>query len=166
RAMAFARPFRPARVVQFWLGAGSPVWLDPKRFGLSAVFNHPNYTRIFPPDVTDRVRFMIQGYRGDLGRQRKLWRPVKKMAEAWQKEYDALAGAPSGGPILGFSDGRTFLIIRHKRLHAEALTHRLTGPSRAIYLFCRKNRPVKRICAEFPNLGEEKILPFLRMMRD
>ncbi len=165
RTLAFARPFRPARVVRFWLGAGSPVWREPKRFGLKAIFNHPNYSRMLPPEVTDHVRFMIQAYRGDLGRQRTLWRPVKNAAEAWQKEYDALVRGSSPGPILGSSDGRTFLIIRQRRLGAETLTHRLMGPSRSIYLFCRKNRSIKRICGRFPDFGEEKVLPFLRMMK-
>ena len=33
-----------------------------------------------------------------------------------------------------------------------------------MYLFCQKNRPISEIVARFPGFGEEKVLPFLRMM--
>jgi uncharacterized Fe-S cluster-containing radical SAM superfamily protein len=46
------------------------------------------------------------------------------------------------------------------------MTHRLTGKSRAIYLFCSRHRSLKRIVGQFPTLSEDKILPFLRMMVD
>jgi hypothetical protein len=46
------------------------------------------------------------------------------------------------------------------------MTHRLTGTSRKIYLFCEKNRSVRQILAHTPGFGEEKVLPFLRMLVD
>ncbi|MBW2018833.1 MAG: RiPP maturation radical SAM C-methyltransferase [Deltaproteobacteria bacterium] len=168
RALEFALPFRPLRIVHFWLGLESPVWQDPRAFGLRAVFNHPNYAAIFPPDMFRSMRFMIQAYRGDLGHQRKLWQPVKKKVRAWKKAYAELHKRPSSSyaPILGFRDGRDFLIIRQRRLNAEPLTHRLVGTSRAIYLFCQRHRSLKGILAHFPQIAEDKIVPFLRMMVD
>ena len=44
------------------------------------------------------------------------------------------------------------------------MTHRLEGTSRGIYLFCSHRRHVGSILAQFPGLGEERLLPFLRMM--
>jgi hypothetical protein len=162
--MEFAFPFRPLKSVRFWLGLGSPVWADPKAFGLKAVFNHPNYSAIFPPDIFRSMRFMIQAYRGDLGRQRKLWQPVKKRVRAWEKAYAEIRKGPENSPSLSFRDGRDFMIIRQKRLRGEPLTHRLVGTSRAIYLFCQTHRSLVRILDRFPEVTEDKALPFLKMM--
>lgn len=166
RTLDFATWFRPLRFVHFWLGLASPVWQDPRAFGLRAVFNHPNYAALFPSDVFRSVRFMIQAYRGDLGHQRRLWQPVKKKVRAWKRTYVEIRKGESRDPILSFRDGRDFLIIRQKRLHAEPMTHRLIGTSRALYLFCQRHRSLKRIVGQFPGTGEEKIIPFLKMMVD
>jgi len=166
RNLEFAQPFRPLRFVHFWLGLGSPVWQAPRAFGLMAVFNHPNYAAILPPDIFRSMRFMIQAYRGDLGHQRKLWQPVKKKVRAWKKSYAELHKGSSHPPILSFRDGRDFLIIRQRRFEAEPMTHRLVGTSRVIYLFCRRHRSVKSILGHFPVVAEDRIVPFLRMMVD
>jgi ribosomal peptide maturation radical SAM protein 1 len=166
RTLEFAVPFRPLRFVHFWLGFGSPVWQNPGSFGLKATFNHPYYALMFTPDICRSMRFMIQSYRGDLSYQRKLWQPVKKKMRAWKKVYDKLNQGPSCSPILSFRDGRDFLIIRERRFQAAPLTHRLVGTSRAIYLFCERHRSLKSMAARFPKAGEEKIVPFLKMMVD
>ncbi len=163
-ALEFAMPFRPLRCVHFWLGLGSPVWQDARAFGLKSLFNHPNYSVLFPQRISRSVSFMIQSYKGDRGYQRRLWQPVKKKVRAWKEAYGELHCRPSDSPILSFGDGRDFLVIRQRRLRAEPLTHRLVGPSRAIYLFCQRHRPLKRIMDHFPHLGEERITPFLKMM--
>ena len=166
RNLKFAFPFRPLRFVHFWLGLKSPVWQDPRAFGIMAVFNHPNYAAIFPSHIFRSMRFMIQAYRGDLGIQRKLWQPVKTEVMAWEKAYTELHKGTSRTPILSFRDGRDFLIIRRKRLNAESLNHRLIGTSRAIYLFCQRHRPIKNILGHFPKISEDRIVPFLKMMVD
>jgi ribosomal peptide maturation radical SAM protein 1 len=165
-SLEFVLPFRPLRFVHFWLGLGSPVWQAPRRFGLTAVFNHPNYDRLFPRSISRSMKFMIQSYRGDLGYQRKLWRPVKKRMRAWKKVYQDLHSGPWRTPALSYRDGREFLIIRQRRPDAEPLTHRLLGTSRKIYLFCEKNRSLKKILDSFPGMDEAKIRSFLKMMVD
>lgn len=166
RNIEFALPFRPLRSVHFWLGLGSPVWQNSRTFGLRAVFNHPNYTVLFPRDISRSMHFMIQAYHGDLGYQRKLWEPVKKKVRAWKKAYAEIQKGSSHTRILSFRDGRDFLIIYQKRLKSEPLTHRLVGMSRRIYLFCQKHRSLKMILARFPAVAEDRIVPFLRMMVD
>ncbi|MDY6952744.1 MAG: RiPP maturation radical SAM C-methyltransferase, partial [Thermodesulfobacteriota bacterium] len=121
RTLAFALPFRPLRFVHFWLGLGSPVWQDPRAFGLKAISNHPNYAVLFPPQICRSIQFMIQSYRGDRGFQKKLWQPVKKRVRAWNRAYRELHGGLSPSPILSYGDGRDFLIIRQRRLKAEPL---------------------------------------------
>ena len=166
RSLDFAFPFRPLRVVSFWLGLGSPVRDNRRAFGLTAVFNHPNYAALFPPNVFQSISFMIQSFRGDRGYQKKLWQPVNEKVKAWKKAYAKLHSNLSYSPILSFRDGGDFLIIRQKRPDADPLTHRVVGIYRDIYLFCRTNRSVKRIIANFPQIGEDRIIKFLKMMKD
>ena len=164
RALDFAQPFCPLRAVTFWLGFGSPVWRHRHAYGIKAIFNHPHYRALFPRSVSQGVPFMIQSYRGDRVYQKKLWRPVKEKIHAWGNAYEAMQNRPISSPILAFRDGGDFMIIRQRRHGKDPMTHRLVGPSRSIYLFCCKNRSLKRILAFIPKIGEDKILSFLRMM--
>lgn len=164
RNLEFALPFRPMRVVQFWLGTGSPVWKDPQAFGIQTVFNHPNWSRLFPVDVIKRMDFMIKSYRGDRLLQKKLWQPVKAKVRSWEKRYIELHRNPFSQPILSYLDGKDFLIIYQRRLQAETMTHRLVGASREIYLFCQQRRDMKSIMDRFPLFGEDRLVPFLKMM--
>ena len=164
RSLEFALPFRPLKTVRFWLGFGSPVWHNPKAFGLQAVFNHPHYAAIFPAGIYRALQFPIQAYRADLGHQKKLWQPVKKKLKEWGKTYADLNKGFSPGRILSYRDGRDFLIIHQKRFQAEPLTHRLEGASRKIYLFCDHHRSMKNIVNRFPKIPEDKIAHFLNSM--
>ena len=160
----FALPYRPLKTAVFWLGRGSPVWCNPKAYGIRAVFNHPNWAVLFPRKVYWNLGFMIQAYRGDLGYQRKIWQPVLKKMAAWHKIYNELNQGPGRSPILSLRDGGDFLILRHRRVNTEPLNHRLTGTSRRIYLFCSHHRPLKNIRDRFPAFAEDKIVAFLKMM--
>jgi len=164
--MEFALPFRPLRAVYFWLGLGSPVWRSPRAFGIRAIFNHPNYAGIFPPDVSSSMRFIIQAYRGDRIHQKKLWQPVRKKLKAWKKAYAELHKGSNHSHILDFWDGRDFMIIRQKRLGADPIIHRLEGKSRAIYHFCQRHRSTQSIRDRFSGVAGDRIQVFLKMMVD
>ncbi len=163
RALEFAQVFRPLRGVVFWLGMGSPMFECPGRFGIKARFNHPNHGILFPPEIAGSMRFMIQGYRGDMARQRLLWKPVRKKLIEWRQTYN---GNGRRDPLLNFRDGLTFLMIHRHIPGSPPLSHRLLGTSREIYLFCRKTRSIRDLLARFPGITADKILPFLRMMVD
>jgi ribosomal peptide maturation radical SAM protein 1 len=164
--LEFAMPFRPMRSVQFWLGMGSPVWANPKDFGLKSVYNHPNWAVLFPASIYEAMQFPIQSYRGDRLRQKKLWRPVKEKVNTWMKAYAELHRVPGSKPILSYRDGKEFLIINQKRPEIGPMNHRLVGSSRKIYLFCRQPRSLKVILEHFPSFGEDRITAFLKMMVD
>ncbi len=163
-AITFLQPFRPLKIVSFWLGLESPVYQNYKNFGLGTVFNHRNYRVLFPPTISGHVKFLIQDYRGDKGRQRKLWRPVLDAVAAWKKNYEKLNEKPGSGPVLSYRDGREFIIIRERRTDGDHRNHRLKGTSRLIYLFCSHIRSIVEILEKFPGLNEEKLLDFLKMM--
>jgi ribosomal peptide maturation radical SAM protein 1 len=162
--ISFLQPFRPLKIVSFWLGLESPVFQNYKAFGLSTVFNHPNYRVLFPSEIFKCVEFLIQDYRGDKGRQQKLWRPVIDAVAVWKKSYEKLNKNPGAGPILSYRDGREFIIIRERRIIGDHQNHRLKGTSRSIYLFCNHVRSTGEILEKFPALNEEKLLAFLKMM--
>jgi ribosomal peptide maturation radical SAM protein 1 len=164
RVLEFAKPFYPLKAVNFWLGLGSPVWQNPKEYGIKTVFNHPNWSHIFPAEIYNAMPLMIQSYRGDRIYQKKIWKPVKKKILEWQKQYAEIRNGLDHRPILSFQDGREFIIIRQKRFQAPPATHRLVGVSRSIYLFCQKQRSLKSILVEFPTIADDKIMKFLKVM--
>jgi ribosomal peptide maturation radical SAM protein 1 len=164
RNLDFVRPYRPLKAVGFWLGLGSPVWQNPEFYQIKAVFNHPNWKSLFPGNVRAAMKFMIQAYRGNLGHQRQIWRPVAEKVEAWRHNYNALSTRLQGSPALELRDGGDFLIIRQHRIDHESIHHRLVGTSRRIYLHCQRHRSVKQIRKRFPAFAEDKILAFLKMM--
>jgi ribosomal peptide maturation radical SAM protein 1 len=166
KTLEFALPFYPLKAVNFWLGLGSPVWQQPKKYGLSAVFNHSKWAYLFPREIYRKVPFIIQACRGNLTYQRKIWRPVKEKISLWQKQYSEVHTEPGDLPILSYRDGGNFIIIRQRRFRAEPISHRLAGASRSIYLHCGKPRSIKAIFSKFPDIAGDKTLKFLRMMVD
>jgi ribosomal peptide maturation radical SAM protein 1 len=160
----FVLPFRPLKGIPFWLGYGSPVWQMPNAYGIKRVRNHPFYEHLFPPYVLRGLSLMIQGYQGGVRYQNRLWRPVREKIDKWRKSYSELHKGPGCDPILSLQDGRDFMIIRERRPGNFDMTHRLKGTSRKIYLFCRTQQSISRILSQFPGFGEEKVIPFLRMM--
>ncbi|MGD9081626.1 MAG: RiPP maturation radical SAM C-methyltransferase, partial [Desulfobacterales bacterium] len=108
KVLEFAGPFHPLKAVNFWLGLESPVWQHPKKFGVQAVFNHPNWSFLFPEEINQTLPLMIQAYRGDLTFQKKIWKPVKKKISDWQKQYAETQKGSNDSPILSFRDGRDF----------------------------------------------------------
>ncbi len=166
QTLEFALPFYPLKAVSFWLGLESPVWQNPKDYGIKAVFNHPNWSHLFPDKIYRSLLFMIQAYRGDLTYQKKIWKPVKKKISDWQQQYAQMQRNTGDVPLLSMRDGGDFIIIRQQRFQAEPAVHRLVGVSRQIYLFCQKHRSMKSICSAFPNIPDDSIVNFLRTMVD
>ncbi|MBW1998766.1 MAG: hypothetical protein JRJ29_12475, partial [Deltaproteobacteria bacterium] len=164
RNLDFAYPFRPLKGIKFWLGYGSPVWKDPGSYGIKKHYNHPHYRHLFPRVVLKKLTLMHQGYYGCIRQQRRLWQAVREKIEEWRNLYGALHEQPATDPILSYMDGGDFLIIRHRRLGQHDMNHRLKGKSREIYLFCERKASISSILERFPEFGEEKVIPFLRIM--
>jgi hypothetical protein len=51
----------------------------------AAAFYHPNWAVLLPWKICRNLGFMIQAYRGYLGYQRKIWKPVQKKVANWYK---------------------------------------------------------------------------------
>ena len=166
RALGFAICFKPLKAVRFWLGLGSPVWLNPAAFGIQSTFNHPNYKAIFPLEITDSVKFIIQDYHGDQEYQKKIWEPVKEQLRIWRAIYADLHRHPFTGPALSFRTGPEFMMIHQRRYQTAPLVHRLVGKSKEIYLYCIEHRSIDQIKEHCPSLDEKKLLSFLQLMVD
>jgi ribosomal peptide maturation radical SAM protein 1 len=164
--LTFAFPFRPLKGIDLWLGYGSPLWRHPGKYGIRIRGNHPEYRYLFPAEELGRFHFMMLGYHGGVKEQRRRWAPVRQKIAEWHSFYDRMHQKPGFEPILSYRDGRRFLIIWERRLDDEPMTHRLRGTSRAIYLFCDTQRSMAEIVARFPQFGEDRLRPFLRMMTD
>jgi ribosomal peptide maturation radical SAM protein 1 len=164
QALDFAQVYRPLKPVRFWLGLESPVYRSFRSGGNRRVSNHPHYASIFPQKILRDVRLMIQGYRGDLMAQRRLWRPVVERLKTWERAYEGVRNSSGGDPALSYRDGRDFLIIHQRRPWLASIHHRVTGSSRGIYLFCRSHRSLREVLGQFPNLPEDKVRSFLNSM--
>jgi ribosomal peptide maturation radical SAM protein 1 len=161
QAIEFAGSYRPLKPVPFWLGLGSPVCGDFKAFGLQTHFNHPHYKALLPQSVRRKVPLVIQAYRGDRGKQKTLWAPVLKRIRQWEKDYTILRHQDPVTPVLGYRDGGDFIILRQRYADGPPSTHRLTGSSREIYLFCRHRRDFAAIVRRHPAFSSEQIKGFL-----
>ena len=166
RNLAFALPFRPLKGIPLWLGYGSPLWRQSDQYQIRLKGNHPNYRHIFPSDTLRNLRLMIQGYHGGVRHQQRIWKPVREKLSEWRHFYERMHQRPGFTPILSYRDGKDFLIIHERRLYDDDMTHRLTGHSRAIYLFCEVQRSMADMLARFPRFSEDQIRAFLRMMVD
>ena len=163
-ALDFVTGYRPLKTVSFWLGLSSPVHRFAKRFDVRAVYPHPNLKKLFPARVADRLPFMIQGYRGDRQRQKRLWRPVQQKVDQWTKAYGKLMRQTRGRPALVYRDGRQFLIIAQHRPERPVERHRLTGDSAAIYRYCDVPRSLDQLAETFGAHGRDAVRTFLDSM--
>ena len=166
RNLEFVFPFRPLKGIPFWLGYGSYIWKNPSQFKINKVKNHIYYSRIFPPNILNKLTLMIQTYYGDVKRQIRMWRPLKKKLKEWENFYKDMHNIPKDEPILSYQDGGDFLIIRQRGYNNQNMIHKLKGLSRKIFLYCQKNRSISEILNYFSGLDELKLLPFLRMMAE
>lgn len=164
QAIEFAQIYRPLKPVPFWLGLGSPVCRDFGRFGIQTHSNHPHYSALFPRDIARKVPLVIQTYRGDRTRQKKLWAPVMRRIREWEATYAALRRRYPARPVLSYQDGGHFIILRQGRPHGPAHTHRLSGSSRDIYLYCRQTRAFNAIVKQHAGFSARQIRGFLEEM--
>jgi len=162
--LSFALPFRPLKPASFWLGYESPVFLSPAAYGIRKRGNHPLYRRLFPREILRTLTLMINDYSGQKRYQRRIWKRVEEEMDRWQERYRELHRDPGSRPILSYRDGGDFIIIRERRAGQDDMTHRLTGTSREIYLFCQAHRSLREILGQFPRFQEDRLLPFLKMM--
>jgi ribosomal peptide maturation radical SAM protein 1 len=155
----FVLPYRPLASASFFLGHGSPVAKDPGSYGVLAVTQHAKNRKLFPKDLLQNLTMLIKDYRGDRTVQRRQWKEVTGKIENWSrfhKERNPLQ------PPLSYRDGNDFLLIRQEQLSGPTLQHRLQGPSRKIYLFCRRIRSFEEISREFPTIKEATIRGFFQ----
>jgi hypothetical protein len=82
----------------------------------------------------------------------------------WEQDWHRLRKGPDSSPVLGYRDGREFIVIRQRRVASPALTHRLTGVSAAIYRRCLQPQSFQEIRSGTSAIPEEKIRAFLKMM--
>jgi ribosomal peptide maturation radical SAM protein 1 len=156
--LSFVAPYQPLRKVRFWLGQNSPLALQPERYGIRRIANHPNYSLLLPGALGISLCLMIKSYVGDRSRQQQIWRPVARAVEQWQREYrrrDPLA------PLLSFRDGGDFLLIRRRSGGTEQETYRLRGPSRDIYRLCEERQTLAEIHRQFPRFSLDRLQTFI-----
>ena len=162
--LEFVGVYHPLRKVRFWLGQNSPVDLNPERYGIRRIANHPYYNHLLPDSLATSLNLMIKTYVGDRTYQKKLWRPVTRKVKRWQQQYDALRRQHFPAPLLSYRDGGDFILIRRRREGSVQETFRLRASSRAIYRFCETRRTLKKIHHHFPKFSSDQLQSFVSDM--
>ncbi|OQX05856.1 MAG: hypothetical protein BWK76_26910 [Desulfobulbaceae bacterium A2] len=156
-------PYRPLTPATFFLGQGSPVWRQPREFGIQALTVHPVIRRLFPPRLQQHLDFLLLAARGDCQQQRRRWRPVRQKMDGWRRFHQ---GRPRPDlPALGLRDGGDFLLLRQERPEGPPLRHRLRGLSRRLYLACDSPRPRQALQEEFSTVSSDRLHAFLVEMQ-
>lgn len=158
--LKFVAPYQPLRKVRFWLGQSSPVALHPEQHGIRRIANHPYYQWLLPDSLGSTLCLMIKTYTGDRTKQKRLWRPVAREIDLWQKQYHSRRRQHSPAPLLSYRDGGDFLLIRRRNSRPEMETFRLRGSSRAVYRFCETRRTLGEIRSRFPRFSLEQLQQF------
>jgi len=162
QVLDFVLPYRPLKGAGFFLGHGSPVWKDPKQFGLKAIIRHPYNRQLYPEHLMKDLEMLIQSFRGDRQFQHRIWKPVRKKIRFWA---DFHTQRNTDRTPLTYRQGGDFIIIRQEYPDRETLHHRLYGLSRKIYLSCRRPVGINILLREFNSVTEEQLLSFLADLR-
>ena len=157
----FVLPFTPLTAATFFLGHGCEVAENRGDYGIRAIVQHLNNRKIFPPQQLQGLTLLINDYRGDRVRQRRLWQPVVKKIRDWQRFHEARRSPAHLVPSLSYRDGGNLLIIRQELPGQATLHHRLRGTSRAIYLACETMVEFDELVRRFPKLGRAQLATFL-----
>jgi len=162
RNLDFVLPYAPLRPATFFLGHGSPIFMQTKQYGIRSVLAHNNYKKLLPANLLARLQLMVCDYRGDRGQQRRLWHPVRAKLKRWQDFQTARSHKRRCA--LSSRDGQTFLVIEQELPGAPTLQHRLRGTSREIYLFCKTPRSTGEILRQHPKVTADNLRQFVAMM--
>ncbi len=154
-------PFQPLKTVSFWLGYGSPVQQDHKKFKISGIKPHHYFADLFPKGFSQNMVPMVLEYRGDKKRQQQLWKAVETKVHHWQREWEKLI---KERPLLSYRDGGNFMIIRQVLPGGRTLYHRLTGASKALYLLAADACVFQDLEAAAPKFSPEQIRAFVHQM--
>ncbi|HCC55633.1 MAG TPA: hypothetical protein DEQ20_12070 [Desulfobulbaceae bacterium] len=157
----FVLPFTPLTAATFFLGYGCEVACKPDAYGIRAIVQHPHNRKLFPPQIMPDLTLLINDYRGDRARQRRLWQPVVKKIRAWQWFHEARRSPAHLLPPLSYRDAGNLLIIRQELPGQATLHHRLRGASRSIYLACETIVEFSELTLLFPKLGAVGLATFL-----
>ena len=154
-------PYHPLNHASFFLGHDSPIYRDPKGYGIKVIVNHHNNVKLFPRLILRHMHLLIKDYHGDRLYQRKIWKPVLKKIKIWQQYHAERKQDAVRNPLLSYRDGGDFLLIRQELPDGKILHHRLKGTSRGIYLFCTQIRLENELFDQFSTVPPKKILFFL-----
>jgi len=161
RNLDFVLPYHPLAIATFFLGAGSPVDQDPRKYGIQEAKRHPQGAQILPGPILDHLELPVKHYRGSRTVQRKLWRPVVQKVKAWHDFYRHRGRSALDNPPLSYRDGGSYIIIRQELPKRPTLHHRLKKLSREIYLFCGETRDKNEIKMRFTSIDTDRLVSFL-----
>lgn len=159
--LAYVLPFAPLLAATFFLGYGSPMYNNLKKFSITSIIPHSKTKLLFPKHCHKSMTMLISGYKGDKKIQQKNWLPVREKIDAWHTFHK---NRNNSTPALSYRDGGGFLIIRQETAGGVTLHHRLRGLSRKIYLSAPTPTPITEIEKMFPQVSGKALMAFIEEM--
>jgi ribosomal peptide maturation radical SAM protein 1 len=160
--LEYVLPFAPLDTATFFLGYGSPVHAECKKFGIQAVLPHGKNRQLFPKEYIQSMQMLLYSYRGDRGVQKKMWKTVRDKVAEWKLFHKSRGEKKRSA--LSYRDGGTFIVIRQEQLKGAPLQHRLRGLSREIYLTCESIISRETLYKTFPQIKQDTLNRFLLEM--
>ncbi len=157
----FVLPFKPLSVASFFLGYGSPIFNNPENYNIQRIRPHPLTSVLFPADISNDLRLMVNYSTGNRTEQRYIWRPVILKIKKWHSFHQNRNKCSIDHPLLSYRDGGDYIIIRQELLNKKVLHHRLKNKSREIYLYCKEIRRLEEILNKFQSVSKKNLSSFL-----
>ena len=156
----FARSFHPLTASAFFLGHGSPVDETPGRYGIQSISVHPAYKTMIPSAHLAGLTLPVKNYTGDLTRQKRMWKPVRKKVGLWKKFHNERHSLYYHQPLC-YRDGGGFMIIRQEIPDGRVLHHKLQGFSRSVYLTAQSICTIEDLLKKHPSVKENSLIAFV-----
>lgn len=158
KAVDYATSYAPyKKVAVFELRDGSPVDMDPHKYGVKSVRETPLFGRSLRAGLSG-IDSWCKSFRTD--RKKRDYKAFYRRIEKWRHDYED--SARIGLPLLFYMDFGDFIIINDNREGHASIA--LDGWKRDLYLFCDRIRRRDEISARFQGIDERDLNDHLKKL--
>ncbi|MFA4974020.1 MAG: RiPP maturation radical SAM C-methyltransferase [bacterium] len=150
----------PESIVRFQLREGSPVYFQPKKFGIKKICERSAYAPLLPKDISRNIDLWYKKF--STNRKNRNYSALMKRWRRWKKDYEE--ARRSGRPMLHYFDCKDHIKIEDSRHGGGTII--LDGLAAGIYRFCDSVRKIDEIQAGFPGAGTARIREILGSLID
>jgi ribosomal peptide maturation radical SAM protein 1 len=148
----------PGRINIFRLRDGSPIYRDPKKYGIRKIEDAAAFGPYLPKNILNGLKLL---YKDFLTQQKPCdWSKLQKKLDLWNAQYEN--AKQIGKSILCYFDCQDFLCIEDNRFGNQSII--LREWVRELYLFCDEIRDLKEIRTRFPDVPKKELRETLKQL--